>query len=159
MREPFLFKSIKKGNINYMKSAIEIAKAILKMSEPEIGDSISNLKLQKLLYYIQGFSLIIYGKPMFKEKLVAWEHGPVVEEVYHKFKECGAAAISIPTDSVELTKEEADLIVDVWKVYGQFSAWKLRDMTHNEAPWKNTEKYKVIEHEVLRDFFKTLVEA
>jgi uncharacterized phage-associated protein len=50
----------------------------LKLSQPDIGDVISNLKLQKLLYYAQGFYLAIYGKALFEEDIVAWEHGPVV---------------------------------------------------------------------------------
>ncbi len=140
-----------------MKSAIEIANAILKMSEPEVGDTITNLKLQKLLYYVQGFHLAIYDKPLFKENILAWEHGPVVKEVYHNFSSCGATAIDVPSDSVKLTENEQNLIIDVWKVYGQFSAWKLRDMTHHEIPWKVTEKNKIIKHETLKVFFKTLV--
>ena len=141
-----------------MKSAMLIANGILKMSEPEVGDSISNLKLQKLLYYIQGFSLAIYGKPMFKEDIVAWEYGPVVKEVYYKFNKFGSDAIKIPENNIELTKNEKSLIIDVWKVYGQFSAWKLRDMTHNEIPWKETKRNEIISHAVLKSFFKTLVE-
>jgi len=142
-----------------MKDAITIANAILKLSEPEVGDFITNLKLQKLLYYVQGFHLAIYGKPTFKENILAWEHGPVVKEVYCKFSPCGSDAIPVPEKGVELTKKEKELIIGVWKIYGQFSAWKLRDMTHNEKPWKETAKNAVISHKLLKDFFKTLVVA
>jgi len=141
------------------KRAIEVAKAILKLSEPEVGDSVTNLKLQKLLYYTQGFSLAIYGKPLFKEKILAWQHGPVVREVYDEYKEYGAGSLPVPNENVLLSEDEKSLIVEVWKVYGQFSAWRLRDMTHDELPWKDTEKNRVITHKALKSYFKTLVVA
>jgi uncharacterized phage-associated protein len=47
-------------------------------------------------------------------------------------------------EEIKLTKKEKDLIVSVWKVYGQFSAWRLRDMTHNETPWKSTPRNIVL---------------
>lgn len=140
-----------------MKKAIVIANAILKLSEPEIGDVVTNLKLQKLLYYTQGFYLAIYNKPLFKEDILAWEHGPVVREVYKEFSSFGAESIKVPEEKIELTKRERELIASVWKVYSQFSAWKLRDMTHNEKPWVETKKNEIISHDLLKSFFKTLV--
>lgn len=137
--------------------AIEIAKAILKLSEPEIGDSVTNLKLQKLLYYVQGFHLAIYGKPLFEEDILAWEHGPVVREVYGAFSQHGAEPIPVPEEGVTLEQYQKDLVVEIWKVYGQFSAWRLRDMTHNESPWQETGRNRVISHEILKNFFKPLV--
>ncbi len=142
-----------------MKSALTIAKAILKLSEPEVGDTISNLKLQKLLYYVQGFHLAIHGKPLFEEDILAWEHGPVVKEVYRAFSQHGSNAIPVPDEEVDLTQKEKDLITEVWKVYGQFSAWRLRDMTHSEKPWLETEKFAVIPQDLLKSFFKTRINA
>ena len=66
--------------------AINVAKYFLLKSNPEIGDTISNLKLQKLLYLAQGFFLAIYGEPLFPEHIEAWTHGPVVPEIYRRFK-------------------------------------------------------------------------
>ena len=141
-----------------MKKASTIANIFLKLSEPEVGDVITNLKLQKLLYYVQGFHLAIYDKPLFKENILAWEHGPVVKEVYDEFKGYRAGHIPQPDKiTSSLRKEELDLIKNIWNVYGQFSAWKLRDMTHNESPWENTAKNDVISHKELRSFFKTLL--
>lgn len=140
-----------------MKDALTIAKAILKLSEPEVGDSVTNLKLQKLLYYVQGFHLALYDEPIFREDILAWEHGPVVKEVYKEFSENGAESIAVPMDSVSLEKKEEDLLVEVWKVYGQFSAWRLRDMTHEEKPWRETGRNQIISHDLLKNFFKTLI--
>lgn len=140
-----------------MKKASQIAKAFLKLSRPEVGDAITNLKLQKLLYYAQGFYLAMYKKPLFKEDLIAWDHGPIVKEVYYDYNSFSSGFIPVPEGKVVLTKNEQNLIESVWKVYGQFSAWKLREMTHNEPPWKTTERNKIISHQKLSDFFKTLL--
>jgi uncharacterized phage-associated protein len=49
--------------------------------DPTAGDSISNLKLQKLCYYAQAWSLALRGKPLFPERIEAWAQGPVVPEL------------------------------------------------------------------------------
>ena len=140
-----------------MKKAETIAKAFLCLNQPEVGDGISNLKLQKLLYYAQGFSMAAYGEPLFKEDVVAWEHGPVVVEVYEKYKKNGSNYIPSDTCPASLTTDEKNLIQSIWNVYGQFSAWKLRDMTHNEIPWLNTKRNQIIPQERMVSYFKDLV--
>ena len=148
-----------KSNINpsNMKTALEIAKYLLADSCPECGDFISNLKLQKLLYYAQGVHLAIHDKPLFQEEIVNWEHGPVVPDVYHHYKGNGSNAIPVPTDDEisldEFTEEEIQVLTDVSEVFGQFSAWKLRDMTHNERPWKETNRQDVIPIKLIKEYF------
>jgi len=136
-----------------------VAVYFLSLSEPEAGDFISNLKLQKLVYYAQGFHLAMYDAPLFEDEIKAWEHGPVVPSLYHKYKEHGSKAIDISEkiSFTQLAKEEKELVGEVYKVYGQFSAWKLRNLTHGEAPWKDTGKNEVISHELMKRFFKTLL--
>lgn len=137
----------------------DVAKYFLKLSDPEVGDLISNLKLQKLVYYAQGFHLALYGTPLFDEDIVAWEHGPVVVELYRSYRQYGAGAIPVP-DEVNLDKfseDQRDLLDEVSEVYGQFSAWKLRNMTHSEAPWENTKMNEVIDRKLMKDFFSTLL--
>ncbi len=142
-------------------SASTIARFFLALSEPEEGDALSNLKLQKLLYYGQGFSLAIRNRPLFTDDIEAWTHGPVVPVVYQEYKAYGSTTIPKPDDFDphrynESTKE---LLMDVYKAYGQFSAWKLRDMTHEEPPWKNTPVGQVIPHEAMLDYFLTQIEV
>jgi uncharacterized phage-associated protein len=60
------------------------------------GDPISPLKLQKLLYYCQGFNLGAYNHPLFKEDIEAWEHGPVVVSVWRSYRIYGSRAIDVP---------------------------------------------------------------
>jgi len=145
-----------------MLTCFDVANYFLMKGE-DAGDLISNLKLQKLAYYAQGFSLALLGKPLFGEQVEAWMHGPVVPELYHKYKEQGNQGL-VASESVDLGKfsaDEQELLDEVFKVYGQFSAWKLRNMSHEELPWQSTyvegESSKAIPHEVMNDFFKTLI--
>jgi uncharacterized phage-associated protein len=139
-------------------TAHEIAQYFVSLVDEEAGDSISNLKVQKLLYYAQGAHLALYDKPLFHEAIKAWAHGPVVPQVYHEYKHCGARPI--PVESVDLGKYSSqirEVLDEVNSVYGQFTAGKLRAMTHQEPPWMNTPQNETISHESMKEFFKTLV--
>ncbi|MBT9312155.1 Panacea domain-containing protein [Leptothoe kymatousa] len=140
-----------------MFSVIDIACYFLCLPDENAGDLISNLKLQKLLYYAQGFHLALYTSKLFQEDIRAWEHGPVVPDAYHEFKEFGSSAIPAPEvmDFGIFDPETEELLDEVYAVYGQFSAWKLRNMTHEESPWKDTSINEVISPKKMRDYFKT----
>ena len=69
-----------------MPSAVDVARYFLAQSDDDAGDIISNLKLQKLLYYAQGVTLALTGKPLFSDPIEAWQHGPVVPSVYRLYK-------------------------------------------------------------------------
>jgi uncharacterized phage-associated protein len=142
-----------------MLSCHDVAKYFLSQADEDAGDLISNLKLQKLLYYAQGFHLALYNEPLFSEPVEAWIHGPVVPEAYHEYKNFGSNAIPIP-DDIDFSiydEKTVDLLDEVYSVYGQFSAWKLRNMTHNEEPWKDTDVNGIITHQCLKKYFKTQI--
>ena len=120
-----------------MATASDVAKYFLYLDEMNDGEGISNLKVQKLTYYAQGYHLAIFGNPLFGESISAWAHGPVVETLYHAFKQHGRDHIPALTDFNPnvFSEDEKELLDEIYEVYGQFSAWKLRNMTHEEAPW------------------------
>ena len=140
-----------------MAKVSDVANYFLSKVDEDAGDLISNLKLQKLLYYAQGYHLALFDKPLFSDNIEAWTHGPVVPFIYRKYRDNKGEGLraSQPFDSKSLTKDVRDLLDEVYKVYGQFSAWKLRNMTHDEAPWKSTKQSNTITHAVLKSFFKT----
>lgn len=140
-----------------MLSCHDVAKYFLSLADEDAGDLISNLKLQKLVYYAQGFHLAIYDEPLFKEPIEAWTHGPVVPDLYHAYKEYGSGLIPIPNDLDDsiYSDEAKELLDDVYAVYGQFSAWKLRNMTHEEAPWQDYQPKGTIPRKALKAYFKT----
>ncbi|MDA3922719.1 MAG: DUF4065 domain-containing protein [Salinisphaera sp.] len=144
-----------------MYSAAQIANYFLCLSDDEAGDLLTNLKLQKLLYYAQGVTLAITGLPLFDERIKAWEHGPVVPQVWHEFRDYGGGPIPIPVDfDVEaIDEKDREILDEVYDVYGQFSAWKLRNMTHAEAPWLNADRNDEISHGSMRSYFETQLDS
>ena len=139
---------------------IEIAnKIISKGIEDENGELVSNMKLQKLLYYEQGFHLAYFNEPLFNDEIEAWMYGPVVQRVYDEFKEYGKKGIENIDCSniVKLQDVEERLFDEVYRVYSAYSAVGLMEMTHNEAPWNSVQVGvgSVIDKETIRKFFLT----
>ena len=144
-------------------NAFDVANYFLALADDESGEFISNLKLQKLVYYAQGFHLAMYEKPLYNDIIEAWEHGPVIPILYHHYKEHGADPIPFPSeiDFSKYSKNVKDLLDEVYGTYGQFSAWKLRNMTHSESPYLsayNNPVNKIITHELMKEYFKTLLQ-
>jgi len=131
-------------------------------TDKDSGDLISNLKIQKLVYYAQGIHLAATGKPLFDDEIVAWMHGPVVEKLYHTYKGNYDGPIE-PTTGYVMPKFDAQtkqLLDEVYRMLGQYSAWKLREMTHKETPWINAYRKgsgSVISHKDMADYFKSYV--
>ncbi|RLC18584.1 MAG: hypothetical protein DRI57_08225 [Deltaproteobacteria bacterium] len=142
-----------------MYSAFDITNYFLIMADEDSGELLSNMKLQKLLYYAQGTHLTLKGTPLFSEKILAWVHGPVVSEIYYHYQDYGKTGIPAPEPNVlpEFDDETLEILEDVFTVYGQFSAWKLRDLTHEEPPWKQTRNRDEITHQKLKTYFETQV--
>lgn len=123
---------------------------------------LSNLKLQKLLYYAQGHYLGAHGAPLFHDDIEAWAHGPVVCSIYHDLKQFGNGPIDVDavlgeSFSWDDFRDVEDDLMRVWNTYGKYEAWALRNRTHREAPWKSTfehgMKYLVIPQDAMREFF------
>ncbi|MHB1563283.1 MAG: Panacea domain-containing protein [Leptospirillum sp.] len=147
-----------------MTSAKNVASYFLSKSDEESGEMISNLKLQKLLYYAQGFHLALYDNPLFSENIEAWRHGPVVHDVYALYAQYKAGPIPAP-EEFELNSldiETREFLDEVYNLFGQYSAWRLRDMTHEEPPWKNAwgdgrRGSETISHQSMKEYFQTLI--
>lgn len=142
-------------------SAKDIAQYLLFVTSRESEEGgqrselLTHLKLQKLLYYVQGFHLALLGRAAFKEEIIAWDHGPVVREVYNVYKDGGAAGIEPPDSPPGIPADTQKVVDEVAEVYGQFSAWRLREMTHDTPPWKNAPKDAVIGHQSMQEYFST----
>lgn len=129
--------------------ALNIAKYFIHLAKKEnAGDTFSNLKIQKLLYYAQAYCLQIYKKALFDDEIEAWQHGPVVANVYNEFKKYQKNSISFNelkgfnVKQIEDDENIAYLLTFIFKTYGSKGAWDLRDETHKEDPWKNAYKEK-----------------
>ena len=130
------------------------------------GDSITNMKLQKLLYYFQGFHVAAFNSnALFEDSIEAWDHGPVVPPVWRQYTSLGRQPIRIselPGESQgDFSGDQLTLLNNVYDSYGQYTAWKLRQMTHQEIPWlaardrgKRTGDYEITKDD-LGNFFGT----
>ena len=113
-----------------MATALDVAQYILDKQGP-----MTTMKMQKLVYYCQAWSLVWDGKPIFGEDIQAWASGPVVRELYQAHK--GAFLIDrLPGGNVgNLLLEARETIDAVLRAYGDKSAEWLIDLTHREVPW------------------------
>ena len=120
-------------------SAEQIASYLLTLPSAEDND-VSNLKLQKLCYYAQGLMTAMRGEPLFDDELTSWDHGPVVVGLYHKYKHHGSQPIPLEADFdvQQISEQDRRALDDIYQHYGQFSPWRLRNMTHEEKPCHQT---------------------
>jgi uncharacterized phage-associated protein len=100
----------------------------------ETGSFISNLKLQKLVYYAQAWHLALYDTPLFQEDFQAWIHGPVIPVLYQKYKLLGWQPI-LEDANPELPQEVQEFLDEVAQEYFACDAYELEQMTHAETPW------------------------
>ena len=135
---------------------IEFNKKIEK-KEKQLNAEISKitpLELQKYLYYINGISLALFNKPAFENKIVAWAHGPVVEEIYHKYKEYGKKEIDISKYNYKVSPGLKRIILEVIEGYCKYRGGELIDLTHDELPWRTTLKNEIIDNEKIKRYFE-----
>lgn len=119
--------------------------------------AVTNLKLQKLVYYAQGIALGSYSTKLFGEPILAWEHGPVVKELYDRYKSGSQPLSSNMNQSIEeVTNNELvqKILDETISIYGVYTPWVLRNKTHNETPWLETQRDEQITDEKLISFFR-----
>ncbi len=97
---------------------------------------ITAMKLEKIVYYSQGWHLARQGEPLFNEPIEAWRQGPVVPQLYHRHRGQYSVSSWPLGDSSHLTAVQSETIDWVCAEYGKFSADDLSLMTHSELPWR-----------------------
>ena len=115
-------------------TAVEVARYVLRFAHSK-GSLVTNLKLQKLLYYAQGWHLAIFNKPLFGDSIEAWVHGPVVPKVYQKYKKYRWQPIGSQPNNVSLSPQTKRFMQELLEVFLPIDAFQLERMTHREPPW------------------------
>jgi uncharacterized phage-associated protein len=122
-----------------MYSALAIAAYVINRSI-YIGSPVSPLKLQKILFYIQVFHYAQFQRDAFIDDIEAWDHGPVVKNVYTKYQKYGGLNITSCEEEDNLFENalEVKTLIDyLIEHLGKYPAWTLVKMTHEEGtPWK-----------------------
>ncbi|MFC6288759.1 Panacea domain-containing protein [Levilactobacillus angrenensis] len=126
-------------------------------------DELSQMKVMKLLYYVQGTFLAVYGRQAFADDILAWRYGPVVKAVHDKY----AGRVSIvgqltAADLADYNELERDpelqqVLTAVWTAFGDMSAIQLMKGTHQERPWQETPQSQVIAPALMAEYFKASI--
>lgn len=144
-------------------SALEVAACIVRSAAHRKID-IDHLKLQKLLYYTQGWHLALNDSPLFPEQIQAWVHGPVVPQVFKALREHGWNRIPESALGVPCSEDLEGFVSEVLDAYGPLSGRELERLSHSEQPWKNARgvlapheaSVKPITHEAMKNYFRML---
>ena len=162
--DDFATSSINITGNDRMTNAIDVANWFLASIDREAGDSLTHLKLQKLVYYAQAWALVQLDKALFEEDFEAWTHGPVTISLYNHFKDYGWEALPYPDSVSEFDNDIETLLDEVLEVYGGLSARDLENLTHNEAPWQKARgnlpdevrANTFISKEIMKTYYKNL---
>lgn len=132
-------------------------------NKDENTDDMTNLRLNKLLYFAQGHYLARYGKPLFDDEIEAWKFGSIVPRIYGKYENRGKQPImsfDVVDTSKAFTDNEFEMLVTVLQEYKPMSTWSLVNLNHEKgSPWDKfylKGKYHAkIDKEDIREYFKT----
>ena len=119
-----------------MYGAIEVANYIIEYEHSQ-KRIISNLKLQKLLYFVQALFIRVKDEVCFKDKIIAWSFGPVVVNVYHAYKYYGGLDITKLKDDVNICidQEHKKVINEVLEKFADTPFYELVDITKHQTPY------------------------
>ena len=126
----------------YTYDVLDIARYIIERCNRQ-ERSISNLKLQKILYFVQAEFLVSTGHPCFDEDFEAWSFGPVIPKVYHRYKVYGAGSIPVSeykTQNLLITQSDQEIMNRMIDECSKYSATLLVNVTHRQAPWRQAYK-------------------
>lgn len=116
-----------------MENLRNICIRIMQISQRDVG----NLRLQKLLYFIQAYCLLEFSEPAFEERIEAWTYGPVVPTAYFDYKK---GLIENILEPIELDERVEQAIQDIIDIFSEWSDYDLVDLTHEYQLWKTKVK-------------------
>ena len=122
------------------------------------------MKLQKLAYFAYGMYFAYFDQPLFHETIYAFRHGPVVQELFERFRHLQGNPImeKVVQKSGNIDAGIELLLDSVWKAYEPYSDIQLSDITHIHPPWidayNSEEWFAIMSPESIRDHFKKLIE-
>ena len=134
----------------------------------------NHLKLQKLVYYSEGWHLAYFERPLIHENFEAWVHGPVVRSMWNKYKNFNMYTdLNLRPKTAERIKTkfknilntvQIELLNDVINEYGDKSAYHLESLSHSELPWKEarnghsqSERSRaIISKKTMKNYYQTL---
>lgn len=140
-----------------MINILDAAKYFVYLSYSGSRASLTPLKLQKILYFAQGWSYVWDNRPLFADTFEAWQYGPVNPKVYNYFKKYGRNEIPEEEGILHVSDEDSKETMEaVWYDYRNYSAFELVEMTHEQLPWKKAyEDNTFITNEDIKQYFQS----
>ncbi|MBD2543187.1 Panacea domain-containing protein [Planktothricoides raciborskii] len=117
-----------------MWSCDDVADYFIKLAN-DTGSFVSNLQLQKLVYYAQAWHLAIHGEQLFPEDFEAWVHGPVIPELYEQYQAFSWKPIQKEVTKLNLSQSVISFLDEIADVYFCCNSYELERMTQQESPW------------------------
>ena len=105
---------------------------------------ITNLKLQKLLYFVQGEYSRAKGTRLIGDDFYAWQLGPVVPNVYAEYSIFSSSTLPSQKQSISFGQEDRCVIDAILQKYARYTTWNLVELSHQQDPWK-------YQHEIFGD--------
>lgn len=135
--------------------AILLSNYVISLFE-ETKVPITNLKLQKVLYYIQGYFYKNFERPAFADEIHKWQYGPVVPTVYYEYNSYGSLPLNACSafEHCKFNSREEHLIKSIVEKCSYIATSKLVSMTHSERPWIKSILGDVINNKDIELFFK-----
>ena len=131
-----------------MDKALDVAKFIVNKTE-----GMTNLKLQKTLYYLYVLFYRKYRKDLFNENFKALQYGPVVIDVYNYFNVYGSRQLFSPTpEKLALSEEEMDFLISMSKKLSNYNVWDLVESIHRYSPWNGKSMNQIITKEEIKNY-------
>lgn len=116
--------------------AIDIAKYIYDKYFNDYHMIIDEMKMHKLLYFVQRESLIQTNSVMFDEIFYGWKYGPVLKEIREAYK----LDLFSEKSNNEIAPEQKKIIDEIYYKYSDKNSWNLSNLSHNEYSWKQSRK-------------------
>lgn len=145
-----------------MASVHDVAAYILELQHP-----MTTMKLQKLCYYSQGWTLALEGTPLFDEEIQAWANGPVVSALFARHRGRFQVEDWADGDSSRLSERERQVVSAVVETYGQLNGQQLSEKSHAEAPWQaargdtppGSRSNAILDLDVMQEYFGSLASS
>jgi len=150
-----------------MQSSLAVANQFIQMADVK-GEMLTPMQLLKLVYIAHGWMLGLHGRPLIRDEIQAWQYGPVIPKLYNALKSYKSHPVTRPLRSLEAQGADfdalqADVISQVFDLYGGYSGPDLSRITHAEnTPWTKTYATRAfgreISNDLIEDHYRKLAE-
>lgn len=141
-----------------------VANELLGLARDE-NRGLTPLKLVKLVYLCEGWSLALRDRSLIREEVEAWQYGPVIPDLYAKIRHFKATPVTeLDCGDGAVSADQKELICSVYDAYKHLTGMQLSDLTHQPGtPWSKTwdkqDRKKTIPTSLIQDHFKALAAA